>query len=105
MKIMNELENIKDDIQKIAEAILSVINIDVTIVDDKFIRIAGTGKYIDKIGDKVDGYSAFRKSFVEQVGIFIEDPKESDICKSCTHIHGCKEFAEVCCTIVLDNKS
>ena len=70
---MNELENIKDDIQNIAEAILSVINIDVTIVDDKFIRIAGTGKYIDKIGDKVDGYSAFRKSFVEQVGIFIED--------------------------------
>lgn len=102
---MNELENIKDDIQNIAEAILSVINIDVTIVDDKFIRIAGTGKYIDKIGDKVDGYSAFRKSFVEQVGIFIEDPKESDICKSCTHIHGCKEFAEVCCPIVLDNKS
>ena len=49
---MNELENIKDDIQNIAEAILSVINIDVTIVDDKFIRIAGTGKYIDKIGDK-----------------------------------------------------
>ena len=34
---MNELENIKDDIQNIAEAILSVINIDVTIVDDKFI--------------------------------------------------------------------
>ena len=31
---MNELENIKDDIQNIAEAILSVINIDVTIVDD-----------------------------------------------------------------------
>ena len=49
---MNELENIKDDIQNIAEAILSVINIDVTIVDDKFIRIAGTGKYIDKIGAK-----------------------------------------------------
>ena len=42
---MNELENIKDDIQNIAEAILSVINIDVTIVDDKFIRIAGTGIY------------------------------------------------------------
>ena len=60
---MNELENIKDDIQNIAEAILSVINIDVTIVDDKFIRIAGTGKYIDKIGDKVDGYSALQQFF------------------------------------------
>ena len=32
---MNELENIKDDIQNIAEAILSVLNIDVTIVDER----------------------------------------------------------------------
>lgn len=105
IKGMRELESIRDDIQNIAEAILSVLNIDVTIVDEEFIRVAGTGKYIDKIGDRVDGYSAFRKAFVEQVGIFIEDPKESDICKSCTHIHGCKEFAEVCCPIVLDDKS
>ncbi|WP_455543079.1 sigma-54 interaction domain-containing protein [Intestinibacter sp.] len=105
MIIMKELENIKNDIQNIAEAILAVLNIDVTIIDEDFIRIAGTGKYIDKIGDKVDGYSAFRKSFIEQVGIFIEDPKNSQICKSCDHIHGCKEFAEVCCPIVLDGKS
>ena len=64
---MKELENIKVDIQNIAEAILSVLNIDVTIVDEDFIRIAGTGKYIDKIGEKVEGYSAFKKSFIEQV--------------------------------------
>lgn len=102
---MKELENIKDDIQNIAEAILSVLNIDVTIVDENFIRIAGTGKYIDKIGDKVNGYSAFKKSFTEQVGIFIEDPKNSAICKVCDHVEICKEFAEVCCPIVLDGKS
>ncbi|MCI6736929.1 MAG: sigma 54-interacting transcriptional regulator [Intestinibacter sp.] len=105
MIIMKELENIKDDIQNIAEAILSVLNIDVTIVDEDFIRIAGTGKYIDKIGDKVNGYSAFKKSFTEQVGIFIEDPKNSAICKVCDHVEICKEFAEVCCPIVLDGKS
>lgn len=102
---MKELENIKDDIQNIAEAILSVLNIDVTIVDEDFIRIAGTGKYIDKIGDKVNGYSAFKKSFTEQIGIFIEDPKNSAICKVCDHVEICKEFAEVCCPIVLDGKS
>lgn len=102
---MKELENIKVDIQNIAEAILSVLNIDVTIVDEDFIRIAGTGKYIDKIGEKVEGYSAFKKSFIEQVGIFIEDPKHSPLCKGCDNVYGCKEFAEVCCPIVLDNKS
>ena len=34
---MNSLEYIKEDIQNIAEAILAVLDIDVTIVDDKLI--------------------------------------------------------------------
>ena len=59
---MITLKYIKDEIQKIAEAIEAVLEIDVTIVDDKLIRIAGTGRYIDKIGEKLDGYSAFKKS-------------------------------------------
>ena len=44
------LEYIKSDIQNIAEAIVSVLNIDVTIVNKELFRIAGTGVYIDKIG-------------------------------------------------------
>lgn len=45
------LEYIKSDIQNIAEAIVSVLNIDVTIVNKELFRIAGTGVYIDKIGE------------------------------------------------------
>ena len=58
---MNGLKDIRDDIQNIAEAMLSVLNIDVTIVDENLERIAGTGIYLDKIGEKVNGYSAFKK--------------------------------------------
>lgn len=54
------LEYIKSDIQNIAEAIVSVLNIDVTIVNKDLFRIAGTGVYIDKIGEKVDKYTAFK---------------------------------------------
>lgn len=99
---MNSLEYIKEDIQNIAEAILAVLNIDVTIVDDKLIRIAGTGRYIDKIGEKLDGYSAFKKSLQEQVSIIIDDPHISTICKECDNKLYCKEHAEVCCPIMLD---
>lgn len=99
---MNSLEYIKEDIQNIAEAILAVLDIDVTIVDDKLIRIAGTGRYIDKIGEKLDGYSAFKKSLQEQVSIIIDDPHISTICKECDNKLYCKEHAEVCCPIMLD---
>ena len=102
---MNSLEYIKEDIQNIAEAILSVLNIDVTIVDKDLIRISGTGIYLDKIGEKIDGYSAFKKSLEDQISIVIDDPHESSICKECYHRTLCKEYAEVCCPIILDGHS
>ena len=99
---MNGLKDIKNDIQNIAEAILSVLNIDVTIVDENLIRIAGTGIYLDKIGKKVNGYSAFKKCLEEQVLIYIDDSDQNDICKECSNSGDCKEYAEVCCPITLD---
>ena len=102
---MNSLEYIKEDIQNIAEAILSVLNIDVTIVDENLTRIAGTGRYLGKIGERLDGYSAFKKSLEEQISIIIDDPHASNICKECDHRTFCKEYAEVCCPITLDGHS
>ena len=102
---MNSLEYIKEDIQNIAEAILSVLNIDVTIVDENLTRIAGTGRYLGKIGERLDGYSAFKKSLEEQISIIIDDPYARNICKECDHRTFCKEYAEVCCPITLDGHS
>lgn len=99
---MNGLKDIKDDIQNIAEAMLSVLNIDVTIVDENLIRIAGTGIYFEKIGERVNGYSAFKKCLEEQVLIYIDDSEQNDICKECSNNGNCKEYAEVCCPITLD---
>ena len=57
--------------------------IDVTIVDENLVRVAGTGIYIEKIGKKVNGYSAFKKSIIEQSNILITDPSCNEICKEC----------------------
>lgn len=102
---MNGLKDIKEDIQNIAEAMLSVLNIDVTIVDEELVRIAGTGIYLDKIGERVNGYSAFKKCLEEQVLIYIDDSEQNDICKICSNNGNCKEYAEVCCPITLDGYS
>ncbi len=99
---MNGLKNIKNDIQNIAQAMLSVLNIDVTIVDENLIRRAGTGVYLDKIGEKLNGYSAFKKCLEEQVLVYIDDSQRNDICMECSNNDNCKEYAQVCCPIILD---
>lgn len=100
-----DLKDIKSEIQNIAEAIVAVIGIDVTIVNQDLVRIAGTGIYIEKIGEKVKGYSAFKKSLTEKIDILINDPSCNSICKECDNSLDCKEFAEVCCPIICEGKS
>ncbi|MGL4797665.1 MAG: sigma 54-interacting transcriptional regulator [Paraclostridium sp.] len=102
---MIKLESIKDDIQNIAEAISSVLGIDVTIVDDNLVRIAGTGTYLEKVGQQLKNYSAFKESLTSKKELIIEDPKNNSICKECHSSKVCKEFAEVCCPIIYDDIS
>ena len=100
-----DLKDIKNEIQNIAEAILAVLGIDVTIVNQDLVRIAGTGIYLKSIGEKVKGYSAFKKSLIEKVDILINDPSCNSICKECDKSLDCKEYAEVCCPIICEEKS
>ncbi|WP_300282882.1 sigma-54 interaction domain-containing protein [Peptacetobacter sp.] len=99
-----ELSYIKEDIQNIADAIETVLKIDVTIVDENLIRIAGTGKYINKIGEEIRGF-AFKKSLIDKEYIVIDNPKESFICKECYKIGNCNEYGEICCPIICDEKA
>ncbi len=94
MKI--ELGYIKNDIQNIADAIETVLKIDVTIVDEKLIWILGTVKYIRKIGEQIDRY-AFKKSLQGGEVIVIDNPKVSPICKECCRAGNCNEFGEINC--------
>ncbi|MDM8128539.1 sigma 54-interacting transcriptional regulator, partial [Paraclostridium benzoelyticum] len=105
MGSMINLNFIRKDIQNIAEAISSVLEIDVTIVDSSLVRIAGTGTYFHKIGQQLKEYSAFKYSLTTKKELIIEDPKSNEICNECYTREVCKEFAEVCCPIVYDDKS
>ncbi len=101
---MINLKSIRQEIQNIAEAIEAVLSIDVTIVDDNLTRVAGTGIYTEKIGQRIDGYSAFKKSIIEHQTIIIDNPDNSDICRICDSRKGCMEFAEACCPIISEGK-
>ena len=99
------LQKIVSNVQLICEAIASVVNIDVTIVDSDRIRLAGTGRYRESIGERVSDNSAFSYALREGVGFIIENPGEHQACLNCDCKSKCNEHAEVCCPIRLDGET
>lgn len=93
------LNKIATDAQMVCEAIASVVNIDVTIVDDQMIRIAGTGRYRETIGVKVSEHSAFHYALTNKSAFIIENPGEHQACNDCECKDKCTEHAEMCCPI------
>lgn len=93
------------DVQNIAEAISSVLNIDVTVVDENYIRIAGTGRYTECIGDKVGKDSAFSYAMEKGENLIILDPGKHPVCIKCTSKEECKEYGEVCCPIMVNGRA
>lgn len=91
--------------QKVAEAIKAVLNIDVTVMDNNMIRIAGTGIYKGQIGLEIEKSTAFAYSLKTGKYYMVERPKESEICKFCERISSCTEKAEVCMPIKKGNKT
>ena len=86
--------------QRVAEAIESVMGIDVTIMDSRMIRIAGTGIYHDLIGMEIEESTAFGLSQKTGQHCVVEQSGESEICFSCERLGHCREKAEVCVPIM-----
>ena len=92
------------DVQQVAEAIASVLTVEVTIDDERLRRIAGTGRYEGRIGDRLVKDSAFAAVLREGRGFIIANPREHAVCNTCEGKQSCEERAEVCCPIMLDGK-
>ncbi len=102
---MSKLNQNKDAVQQVAEAIASVLAVEVTIVDNRLCRIAGTGRYAGSVGEKLDKDSAFARVLRDKQGFIISNPGHDSACVTCDLKSVCTEQAEVCCPILLDNET
>ncbi|TGE37492.1 RNA polymerase subunit sigma-54 [Desulfosporosinus fructosivorans] len=103
---MVELLDVKDYAQQIAEAIATVVKIDIEIADHNLIRIAGTGKYHKGVGQSMD-----RQGYVYQEVLrtghqfIIETPGQHPLCAPCKARGNCSESYEVVSPINVDGKA
>jgi len=97
--MISQLYQVKETVKNIAEAIASVLDMDVTIVDFKLRRIAGTGYFKNK--DRVPYGSVFDKAIQTGKSFVILNPKENKECFDCSEQEMCQEKAVICCPIIL----
>lgn len=98
------LEKIRENVQQTAEAISSVIGVDVTVTNSKLKRIAGTGIYKDCINQQVSNDGVFAYCLDKHTPYIVRNAKEDAVCKLCSKNKNCHEFAEVVSPIIYNNK-
>jgi PAS domain S-box-containing protein len=95
---MSKLYKIKESVQYVAEAIASVLNVEVTIADEKLFRVAGTGRYA-LVSGEIPKATLFDHVLQSGQGAIIDNPRKNNICQQCEARQHCVELAEVCCPI------
>ena len=99
---MSQLSSIQTMTQQIAEAISSVLEMEVTIVDKNMVRMAGTGYYRESIGERIVLTNSLYHQVLEQGSEYvITDVRTSDACEACERHATCMELAHLCCPIIL----
>lgn len=102
---MSCLQQIQVTTQQIAEAISSVLGMDVTIVDELMIRIAGTGHHAETIGQKITGNSIYQKVITDGEEFITSDVSTNNNCGCCKNRTTCIEAAQLCCPIVFGQRA
>ncbi len=89
------LLKIQSSVQEVAEAISTVLNVDVTIIDHDLKRIAATGIYRESIGEKIPRNCSFEGVARTKEPEFIDNPNYSQKCSSCSLKGNCAEMATI----------
>jgi len=99
------LSEVGDVAQEVSNAIAAVLGVDVEIVDEHLVRIAGTGKYRSQVGESLGKESVVYRTVLETgKGMLVSLPGKEEICSGCSRAGGCVETAELSAPIIVEGK-
>ncbi|MCT4508193.1 MAG: helix-turn-helix domain-containing protein [Tepidibacter sp.] len=97
------LTKVNEDIQKTCENISKLLDVEVTLVDSNLVRIAGTGEFEQKIGTSIDKNSIYSHVLKTGKTYTMNEKYDSEKCGQCNQRYYCKEIADICCPIKINN--
>ena len=101
---MSELTEVQGFIQAYAEAVSSILEAEVTVVDRNLIRIGGTGEYAGEVGKRIAHETFFQQIIDTGRPGTITDVRKSLSCRDCEKRDTCRELANLGYPIVLEGK-
>lgn len=102
---MLNLIDIHDSVAQVAEAIATVVQVDVEVVNTNYIRVAGTGKYADHVGESMGSNYVYQKILADKIDVFIPNPGQHPFCNSYPEKEHCVECAELAAPIFLNDRA
>lgn len=99
-----DLNDITKYIQFICENISNVLEVDVTLVTKDLVRIAGTGIFSEKIGEKISEEAVY-SAVLREGKSYVINKEVEDSCSRCCHRDKCKELADICTPVKLGDRS
>lgn len=105
---MHELSMIPVQVQEVADAIASVLNINVDIIDYQLVRIAASGYYADKIGQAMRYGTISRHVLRTKTLYCVTTPADDPVCKVCpgyTGKNNCLHNACISAPIIFNDEA
>ena len=89
------LQTVRGKVEAFAAMMAEILKLDVEIVDDAFVRVAGTGDLRDDARLVADG-AVYRQIFRSGKPALIHNPRKNELCAACAHKDRCLEKLEIC---------
>ncbi|NMS89607.1 sigma 54-interacting transcriptional regulator [Clostridioides difficile] len=104
--MLSKLKEFQQEMIKYTETVASVLDVDIEIVDDRLIRISGTGLYKSKINESVVT-EGFIYDKVIQTGqeLVVLDICDNQLCIECSHYMKCLNKVIIAVPIKYNNRT
>ncbi len=83
-------------LQQIADAVSTVLRFDVTVANHRLVRVAGTGKYANLVGQRLPASCSFAEATRKKRPYVVTDKDNDPVCEGCAGKAGCQETCHMC---------
>lgn len=101
---LSMLMEVRDFAQTVADAIASVIGVEVGMVDENLLTVVGSGEYARNIGKVLHQATVSARVITGGRTLVISNPPDDELCRACHQKGTCTDAADIISPLIIDGK-